>query len=325
LSAFSARSGDVQWTAMVEAAVPWVVGDGQLFAADASAIRAFDAASGTASWSVPMTSPLAAGLAWEAGWLVAGTTDGVVMAFSGTDGREIWRRDLGEPLTARPTIAGERLLLPRANGITALVLRTGEPLWHTRLGGAAHEALAVGHRIYAGSNDNFFYCLNGGTGRVEWRFRTGADAIGLPAADDDRVYFVALDNVLRALDLGNGAQRWKQALPLRPVTGPLRVGTALLVSGLGPMLYAYGTADGAAAGDVTVPGDIVAPPLEAVTAGVPAIFVVARDIAKGDSIHAIGRAIEPAIQPVAPLPNPVLLPPPVPEAAPPPAPTRPAP
>ena len=44
---------------------------------------------------------------------------------------------------------------------------------------------------------------------------------GMPIADDHRVYFVAFDNVLRALNLNSGVQQWMRPLALRPAWGPV--------------------------------------------------------------------------------------------------------
>ena len=88
--------------------------------------------------------------------------------------------------------------------VVALQVESGEPVWERRLGGAPNDMLALDDRLYVGSADNFFYCLDADDGEVAWRWRTGADVIGAPVADDRRVYFVSLDNVLRALDLRRG-------------------------------------------------------------------------------------------------------------------------
>jgi hypothetical protein len=68
-------------------------------------------------------------------------------------------------------------------------------------------------------------------GRVDWRWRTGADVIGKPIADERYVYFVALDNVLRAMNLVTGGQQWMRPLPIRPVFGAVKAGSTIVVSG----------------------------------------------------------------------------------------------
>ncbi len=73
--------------------------------------------------------------------------------------------------------------------------------------------------------------------------------MGAAIADDERVYFTSLDTVVRALDRGHGAQRWRQPLPWRPRTGPLRVGNTLVASGIAVDLRGYAMDTGKPVGE----------------------------------------------------------------------------
>jgi hypothetical protein len=123
--------------------------------------------------------------------------------------------------------------------------------------------LPLDDRLFVGSTDNFFYCLATDNGRVKWRWRTGADVIGLPIVDAHSVYFVSLDNVLRALDRRDGHQRWKRPLPVRPLSGPIQVGDRLLVAGLGSEASAYRMRDGVLVAAVVSPAELAAVPYAA--------------------------------------------------------------
>ena len=72
--------------------------------------------------------------------------------------------------------------------------------------------------------------------------------LGLPVLDARRVYFVALDNILRGHNRNNGSMLWKQVIPVRPFTGPLLSGDTLIVSGTAAELHGYNAADGKPAG-----------------------------------------------------------------------------
>ena len=80
------------------------------------------------------------------------------------------------------------------------------------------------------------YALDAADGRVHWRWRTGADVVGVPVVDERNIYFVSLDNVLRALSRRTGVQQWARLLPLRPTRGPLKVDPTIIVSGVAPAL-----------------------------------------------------------------------------------------
>ena len=147
--------------------------------------------------------------------------------------------------------------------------------------------------------------MNTRDGAVEWRWQTGGPVIGLPVVDDRTAYFVSLDNVLRALNKSNGVQRWKIPLPLRPATGPLHAAESILVSGPAPMLRAYRTTDGKAAGEFALAGELAAPPhlFTPVSRAFPVVIAVARDIVKGVTVVALSHSFDPAIAPLTPLPG----------------------
>ena len=88
-------------------------------------------------------------------------------------------------------------------------------------------------------------------GRVDWRWRTGGDVIGKPVADERYVYFVALDNVLRAMNLVTGGQQWMRPLPIRPAWGAVKAGSTIVVAGQAAAAPRFNIKDGVAAGTVT--------------------------------------------------------------------------
>jgi hypothetical protein len=146
-------------------------------------------------------------------------------------------------------------------------------------------------------------------GRLDWRWRTGADIVGAPAADASTVYFASLDNVVRALAQTSGGQRWMRALPVRPTSGPLIVAGTIVVSGRSPTIRTFAAKDGAPAPDMAAGDDVVAPPhaMSQPASGLPMLLVVTRNIERGDSVALSVRSIEPEAIPIAPLPNPVTL------------------
>jgi outer membrane protein assembly factor BamB len=298
-------TGSMAWSIRLELSTLPAAGDRLLFAATATGVSAFRASDGSPVWSIPI-SGVAEPLVWKAGWLLAASESGVLVALRANDGHEIWRRDLGARPHARVTIVADRVYVPMADGrIVALAIENGMTLWEYRLGGAASEVAAAGTRVYAGSVDNYFYCLDASDGRELWRWRTGADVIGMPVVDDNHVYFVSLDNILRALDRSHGAQRWMRALPLRPNTGPVLIGQTIIVSGLSPSLRGFAATTGAPLGDFALAGDVAAPPHAVADSRspFPLVVVVSGNAAGSAVISALTRNVEPAIVPVAPLPG----------------------
>jgi outer membrane protein assembly factor BamB len=307
LAAYDLASGRQLWLVPSSPRSRPAVSDTLIFVAEPAAIRALRQSDGTEAWNIPFADPLGAPLIWDNGWLVAANATGRVVAFRGEDGREIWRRELGANVRAAPALAADRVYVAPDDGrVVSLLVSTGEVLWEHRLGGAASSVLALDDRIFAGSSDNYFYALDAKRGELLWRWRTGGDVIGLPAIDDDRVYFVSLDNVLRALSRRTGAQIWKRPLPARPTSGPTLARTSVLVTCLDPALHVFDTKDGKPGTDVKVDGTISAPAalVSAPSLPEPLLVYVTTDVSNVSSVNASTHSLEPPdLGKLAPLPN----------------------
>jgi outer membrane protein assembly factor BamB len=318
LAAYDLVDGTLVWIAFTRVASQPALGEGLIFVLDGNAISARHEHDGSEAWRLPIADPLITPLVWDNGWLVATTESGTVLAVRGSDGDVLWRHDTGSKARALPVLAADRVYLSLEDGrVVALEIGTGEPVWARRLGGPPNDILALDDRLFVGSNDNFFYCLRAGDGIVDWRWRTGADVVGTPVVDEHNVYFVSLDNVLRALDRKTGGQRWKRPLPIRPTRGPIRAGTDLLLSGIAATISAYAMKDGAPAGDIMAGGELATAPFVFTAGALPAAITVIRDIVKGTVVAAVSRSIDPPTAPVAPLPDAIVLPKSLPTALPP--------
>jgi outer membrane protein assembly factor BamB len=306
LAAYDLITGTQRWIVDAPVNTEPIAGDGLLFVAEPGALVARREADGSVQWRQAFDALLAVPLFWKNQWLLAADASGTLTAYRSVDGRQLWRQSLSVPAHDRITLDGDRLYVPTADArVVALQLETGALLWERRLGGPAHEVLAVDDRLYVGSNDNFFYCLDGDTGNVVWRWRTGGDVIGLAAADDRRVYFVSLDNVLRALDRRSGSQIWKRAVPFRPIAGPRWAADVLVVTGHSPTARAFLPRDGMPAGEITVSGEFAVPPyvVHGSRTLTPRVIAVTRDIAKGAIAVALDRSPEPELLPTISLPT----------------------
>jgi outer membrane protein assembly factor BamB len=250
--AYDLVSGVQAWIVSAQPLMEPVAGDGLLFFIEPGVLTALHSADGSIAWRVPFTEKLVVRPVWDNGWLIMASERGEIGAVRASDGKLIWRRDITSPAHAAPALASDRVYVPTSDGrIVALLVETGAPVWERRLGGTPNEVLALDERLYVGAKDNYFYCLTTKDGRVDWKWRTGGDVVGLPIVDEQRVYFVALDNILRALDLNSGVQHWMRPLPIRPTWGPVRAGSTIVVAGQASALHAFNIKDGAVTGTIT--------------------------------------------------------------------------
>ena len=254
LVAVTILDGKIAWSIESPTTAAPAAGDGLVFSGSDGLIEARAKLDGRAQWRRPVEGRVTS-LYWDTGWLFASTETGPLLALRAADGEMIWKRDLGSPLHAPPSPAGERLYLALKDGrLAALSIHTGEDIWTRTLAEPAVGLLPVGDRLYVGGRDNQLHALDAEDGDSDWRWRTGADLLGAPVLDQKRVFFIALDNVLRGHNRNNGTMLWKRVLPMRPFTGPLLSGELLIVSGVASEVRAYNTFDGAPAGDTTVKG-----------------------------------------------------------------------
>jgi outer membrane protein assembly factor BamB len=171
--------------------------------------------------------------------------------------------------------------------LCALDLQTGRVLWSTTLEQDATGLLALAEQLLVGTRANRLHSISLDRGRHRWTQRAGADVIGAPAADETSVYYVAFDNVLYALNRGNGNIRWRRNLPSRPSGGALRAEDVVLVPFSTSDIGAYLAASGAPAFTIRAVGEVGGAPFW-------------RDVTRQTSPRLIAMSREGALQGFAP-------------------------
>lgn len=305
LSAYDLMAGAELWTVEQPPAVAMTAADGRVFHFTPERLVALDAESGRTLWQIPLETALTAPPVANAGWLVVGSGR-TVTAIRAEDGVVLWSQTVPGTVIQAPAILGPRIYVALDEGwLVSLRIQNGTQVWERRLGGSPQPVVAFGERLYVGATDNFFYCVRAVDGEIRWRWRTGADIVGAAVHDEARVYFVSMDNVLRALDAGTGAQRWKKPLPLRPTAGPVLVNDVLLLAGLGSSVLGFQLKDGSSAGEFDAGGLLAAPThvVSAPTLLAPLLVSIARSPTAGTKMTALTRDFEPPARPVVPLPN----------------------
>jgi outer membrane protein assembly factor BamB len=242
--ALKLEDGTKIWSVECPITAAVAAGDDLLFAGGDGVLQGRAQADGGVRWERRVTGRIDS-LFWDSGWLLVSTANGPFMALRATDGETLWQRELGSPLSGPPATEGDRLYVPLKDGrLLALAIETGDVLWTHKFEDAAVGVATVGDKLFVGARDNQMHALEAKNADSAWRWRTGADLLGLPAVDNKRVYFIALDHVLRGHNRNNGSMLWKRVLPMRPLSGPILVGETLIVSGVAAELRGYSVLDG---------------------------------------------------------------------------------
>lgn len=258
VSAFAAADGRELWRVDLRPDAPLVVDDERVLASAGEAIHALRVADGGVLWRAPSGTVKVRPVTRE-GWVVV-ASEGSLRALRAADGTSVWTRELPY-VRQTPAISGNTLIVASADGwIRSLDLRTGEVIWESRAAGAPAEPLVVGDRIYFGATDRRFYAMKLADGEIDWLFRIGAAIPMKAAADGERVYFVALDNLVRGHDARSGNARWQQGLPFRPWDGPVLAGAFVVIAGDVPDVRLLRAADGGPVPPMTFPERLAAAP-----------------------------------------------------------------
>jgi outer membrane protein assembly factor BamB len=278
------------------------VGKGRVFVAADSAIVALDAASGKTIWRTPLADALGAPLYWDTGWLIASTKGGELAAFRAEDGEIVWRKTLGVPVGANPVAALDGLYLGLADGrVICLDLATGNPRWEYKLDGRITGMAALDDQLIAGTTTNQLVSIGLARGNYLQRWRVGADPVGAPTGDSRHIYFVALDNVLRAVDRRNGNLRWMRTLTSRPSGAPLLVDNVVLIPFVSAALSAFGAIDGKPLFDLAAAGELAGPPH--LRTGGPLTGARLVTISREGHLQGFAQSIEAAPAPIVALPG----------------------
>jgi outer membrane protein assembly factor BamB len=295
--------GDVRWKVTLTTPFSPATGDGFVFAAEEATVLAFQDESGAAVWRTPVGGLLAGPPTFDAGTVIVSKSDGELVTLRAEDGAILWRRALGAPQAVRPSAAGDRLYAGLQGGrVLAIDRESGGEIWSYTVGDEVTGLLALDDQVIVGTTGNYVYSLRPEKGRLHWRQRVGADVRGPAIADDKRIYFAALDNVLRAVDRNNGNLRWMQPLPSRPSGGPLRTADVVIVPTVSADIGVYNAETGKAAFTIKAAGELGGVPFLRDNPRATATRLVA--VSRDGTLQGFAPRFEPPPVPFAALPGP---------------------
>jgi outer membrane protein assembly factor BamB len=250
--AWSTSIGEGKSRAWKHLAVP-VVAHGRVYTMDTeSVVRAFDAKDGNRIWSTDVhpegdvgDGDVGGGLAYADGMLYVTNNYGEVLELDAATGAVKWRRALGGPTRAAPTIADGRVFAVTAdNQLHALDAKTGTVDWThsglsevtTLLGGAspAYDNNVVIVPYSSGE----IYALRSDNGREIWSDTLAAirrvdsilalaDIRANPVIDRDLMIAIGHSGRMVAIDMRSGGRAWDN--PIGGISMPWVAGDYVFV------------------------------------------------------------------------------------------------
>ncbi len=148
-----------------------------------------------------------------------------VNAFSGADGKRLWRVDVKKVSEDELVIGGgiayfsERLFVTNGfNEVLSLDANTGEILWRREIVSPSRAAPTImDDRVFISTMDNRLIALQASNGEILWDYAGLSESAGLvgsasPAANRDIVVPVFSSGEVTALRIANGSVAWSDNL-----------------------------------------------------------------------------------------------------------------
>jgi outer membrane protein assembly factor BamB len=252
--------GETVWSVPLRATTPPLPAGSLLYVGVGDTLHALDPATGATRWTAHASGTLQELVLGDA--RVLGLGAGFAHAFEAASGEIAWTRTLPpQGDSTGVSVSAGTLVASYADGaVVAIAVQDGRLLWTHTLQGRPGPPLMFKDTVYVGATDNRLYALAAKDGKERWSWRTGGDVVGV-GADAKAVYYTSLDAVVRAVNPGNGHQRWKHDGGTRAVAPPLALDGAVVVAGLSPALSAFAPLTGVPQGTFDLPGELQGVPL----------------------------------------------------------------
>jgi len=214
-------------------------------------VRALSLGSGKVRWEFRTRNAVYATPDVSGRIVVVASTDGVIYALKAASGKEVWRHRTDRPIVASPRIAEGKVYIGSSEGVfRALDLASGQPVWqYDGLGGFVEtRPLIHGGKVIFGAWDQYLYALDANSGKLSWKWKgdtPGAlfsPAAAWPVAACGKVFIVAPDRKMTALDAQTGIQLWRTgAFLVRESIGLSQDQSRFYVRAMNDFFYAFST------------------------------------------------------------------------------------
>ncbi len=255
------ETGQVDWVTGVSGGVDSMArfdsAHGQVYVgADDGSLYAFDPTTGKVRWTYRGKGAFEREPEVGPDTIYVASAADRVLALDSATGKWRWQyeREMPEGFTihgyAGPRLAGAQLLTGFADGyFVSLSAASGEVVWARSLATASDQFVDVdttpalaGDLAYVSSYSGGLYALDLHDGATRWRL--GVEGVGDVSVVADRLYFVAPRQGVHASDL-QGHVIWRQGLTAAgDLTGPMVVGRYLIFSGSRAGLFVVDRTDG---------------------------------------------------------------------------------
>ncbi len=197
-------------------------GGGLVIAANTSGqVYALDKKTGKLKWLYKTNGKIYSTPAVEGQYVVVGSSDNNIYGLALSTGKLVWKAAALRPVLGSPVIKNGVAYIGSSDGhFRALSLKTGKLVWDFDQvkGFVVTKPLIYQDKIYFGCWANDFYALDLATGKLVWKWNNGASnrmfspAACYPVGAKGRIFIVAPDRYMTALDAASGNVIWRKQM-----------------------------------------------------------------------------------------------------------------
>jgi outer membrane protein assembly factor BamB/predicted phosphodiesterase len=169
-------------------------------------------------WQVKMRGPLYSTPVTSDGIVIIGTVDGSVVGLNGLNGRQMWVVKTEGPVLAEGIIENGSVYIGGGKrDFYRIDIKTGNIIWKfSGVSGLIQGKPALSDSmVIFGAWDRYLYCLDKRTGILRWKWTNGkpqnlySPGNISPVCSGDRVFIVAPDRYMTAIDINSGKEIWR--------------------------------------------------------------------------------------------------------------------
>ncbi len=197
---------------------PLVLGDTLLvYGNSVGTIKALNIPGGKVQWEIQAHEPIFSTPVLASDKIIAADAE-FLYAIESSTGDILWKKPMTSPVVATPLVDGDYLYLGIGKeGMYKIRVSDGETIWaYENIDGLiqSRPALKDDHLVFT-AWDTHLYCLDSQTGSLRWKWNNGKTAVLLspgnvvPVIAHGKIFIVAPDRYMTALDLYTGEQLWR--------------------------------------------------------------------------------------------------------------------
>ncbi len=174
------------------------------------------------------------------GILVAGANNGTMYAFSVRDGKELWKYPTGASIFADASADSGRIFFGSDDGHFYCLDTSGTLIWKKELNTRFLSASTFfNDQVITAGIDGRVYSLNISDGNVKWAFTSKGPVSGTPVRHGDYIFFGSYDKRIYCIKAVDGSRVWSHETEGRLRSSPLIWKDYVFIAGDEKYIYCF--------------------------------------------------------------------------------------